>query len=248
MAVPGERQSFAMDLDVAPATPVTVAPREGRAVTVLVVDDHRTFTDLVVHALHSEPGLACVGAAYDVATARAKVAELAPDIVLMDVNLGAEDGLELTAELLAGTPGLRVVVLTAHGEAAVTRRAVVAGACAVLPKNGSLPELLQTLRTARSSGVMVHPSLMHRLIDGDRDAAAAAEPPEPPVSLTPRELHVLQLLARGRDVRSISRELGISVNTCRGYVQNILSKLGVHSQLEAVVVAGMRRLVDAPRP
>jgi DNA-binding NarL/FixJ family response regulator len=218
----------------------------GGPVKVLLVDDHRTFTDLVVHALQSEPDLACVGAAHDSETARAMVAALAPDIVLMDVNLGLEDGLELTAQLRSEAPALRVVVLTAHGEAAVTRRAVVAGACAVLPKNGSLPELLQSLRSASAAGVMVHPSLLHRLVDDDREAVAPE--PEAPVSLTPRELHVLQLLAHGRDVRSISRELGISVNTCRGYVQNILTKLGVHSQLEAVVVAGMRRLVDTPRP
>ena len=109
---------------------------------VLVVDDHRTFTDLVVLALAAEPDLDCVGAAHDADSARAMVQQHAPDVILMDVNLGAQDGLDLTAELVAAHPGLRVVVLTAHGDAAVMRRAATAGACALLPKDGSLPELL----------------------------------------------------------------------------------------------------------
>ena len=217
-------------------------PAHQRPATVLVVDDHKTFTDLVRMALESEPDLACVGTAHDVRTARAMVEEHDPDVVLMDVNLGAEDGLELTADLVAANPALRVVVLTAHGEATVTRRAVAAGACAVLPKDGSLPELLHGLHTASTGSVAVHPSLLRKLVNGEQHAPPDDSVPLSP--LTPREMHVLQLLAQGRDVRAISRELHISVNTCRGHVKNVLMKLGAHSQLEAVVVAGVHGLVE----
>ena len=85
--------------------------------------------------------------------------ELAPDVILMDVNLGDQDGLDLTAELVAAHPELRVVVLTAHADGAAMRRAAAAGACALLPKDGSLPDLLNGLRSARPGGFVVHPTL-----------------------------------------------------------------------------------------
>lgn len=209
---------------------------------VLVVDDHRTFTDLVALALAGEPDLECVGAAHDASEARELVALHSPDIVLMDVNLGTDDGLDLSAELLAAYPDLLVVVLTAHGDAAVMRRATAAGASVLLPKDGALPELLSGLRGARHGSLVVHPDLLRTLV-----VSEPAPRPRSSPTLTPREHAVLQRLADGRTVVMIARELGISVSTCRGYVKTMMAKLDVHSQLEAVVVAVTHGLVDAPR-
>jgi DNA-binding NarL/FixJ family response regulator len=211
------------------------------AVRILIVDDHRTFTDLAQVALAAEPDLECLGAAHDAATARTLATQLQPDVILLDVNLGDDDGLDLAAELLAERPELRIVVLTAHGDARVMRRAASVGACALLPKDGALPELLTTLRTARPGGLVVHPTLLRVLMVEDRDLASAAA--SRTVTITPQERRVLELLAAGRDVRGISNELGISVHTCRGYVKNILAKLDAHSQLEAVAIARQQGLV-----
>jgi DNA-binding NarL/FixJ family response regulator len=213
-----------------------------RPARVLVVDDHCTFAELVVLALATEPDLECVGAAHDAAAARSMAEQLAPDVILMDVNLGDQDGLDLTAELVRAHPELRVVVLTAHADSDAMRRAAAAGACALLPKDGSLPDLLNGLRSARPGGLVVHPALLRTLMSQQEasDTARAAMP-----ALTPRELLVLQLLAQGRDARSIAGELRISLNTCRGYVKSLLMKLDAHSQLEAVVIAGRHGLVDA---
>ena len=109
--------------------------------------------------------------------------ELVPDVILMDVNLGDQDGLDLTAELVDEHPELRVVVLTAHADGAAMRRAAAAGACALLPKDGSLPDLLNGLRSARPGGFVVHPTLLRTLVTEERSSAAAAGPQ--PV-LTPR--------------------------------------------------------------
>jgi len=221
--------------------PQETVPDGSTPIRVLVVDDHCTFAELVVVALKHEDDLECVGAAHDADRARRMAQELAPDVILMDVNLGDQDGLDLTAELVAAHPGLRVVVLTAHADGDAMRRAAAAGACALLPKDGSLPDLLNGLRSARPGGFVVHPTLLRTLVTEERTAAAAGPAPV----LTPRELLVLQLLAEGRDTRSIAHQLKISVNTCRGYVKNVLMKLDAHSQLEAVVIAGRHGLVDA---
>lgn len=224
------------------ARPDRPGPRRAR---VLVVDDHRTFTDLVTMALDAEADLECVGAAHTASAAHALAALHAPDVVLMDVNLKAEDGLDLAQDMIAARPELRVVVLTAHGDRTVMRRAAHVGACALLPKDGSLPDLLEVLRAARPGSFLVHPALLHDLVVEDR----GQDQPQPTVpALTPRERRVVELLAEGRDVRRIGQELGISVHTCRGHVKSLLSKLGAHSQLEAVAVARSQGLVGERRP
>jgi DNA-binding NarL/FixJ family response regulator len=223
-------------------TPQGWASTGSAPVRVLVVDDHCTFAELVVVALAHEEDFDCVGAAHDAGQARSMARELRPDVILMDINLGDHDGLDLTAELVEEHPALRVVVLTAHADGDAMRRAAAAGACALLPKDGSLPDLLNGLRSARPGGFVVHPALLRTLVTQERSSGTA---PGPVPTLTPRELLVLQLLAKGRDTRSIAHELKISLNTCRGYVKNVLMKLDAHSQLEAVVIAGRHGLVDA---
>lgn len=200
---------------------------------VLVVDDHRTFTDLVCMAIAADDDLDCVGAAHDAAGAQAMTEELRPDIVIMDVRLGNDDGLSLTRELVARHPLLRVVVLTAEPGPVVLRSAAAAGASALLPKDGAFEDLREVLVGPPGDGLVVAPALLRTLVLDARDDTAAVERP----SLTPQEERVIRLLAAGRDVRAISRELNISVHTCRGYVKSLLHKLHAHSQLEAVAAA-----------
>lgn len=206
--------------------------------TVLVVDDHTTFSDLLAMALDREPDLTCVGTAASVTEAFVKVDERRPDLVIMDVRLGEGDGVTATAELTRIYPELRVVILTAHIDTALMQRAADAGACCLLPKDGSFSDLLEALRSSRREGLVVHPTLLKTLImsQPQRDVMIP--------SLTRRERDVLKMLADGLDARAIARSLGISVNTCRGYVKNLLVKLDAHSQLEAVVIATNRGLVS----
>ncbi len=170
------------------------APRSHRRDKVLVVDDHKTFTDLVMMALDVQPDFECVGAAHTACAAQALADQHQPDVVLMDVNLKAENGLDLAAQLLAERPELRVVVLTAHGDRRVMRRAALVGACALLPKDGSLPELLEALRAARPGAFLVHPALLHDLVVEDR-APESGDRILP--GLTPREQLVLRPARRG---------------------------------------------------
>jgi DNA-binding NarL/FixJ family response regulator len=198
---------------------------------VLVVDDHRTFTDLLVLALDGLDDIDCVGQAHDAVTARQLVNDLRPDLAIMDVELGADDGIALSAELLARHPELRIIVLTAHANRSLMTRAADAGVCALLPKLGSLPSVLHALRTARRGSFVVEQSLLQTLITSS-DVVPVRHTP-----LSDRESHVLALMAEGMDARRAAQQLGISIHTFRGHVRHVLSKLDAHSQLEAVAIA-----------
>jgi DNA-binding NarL/FixJ family response regulator len=211
---------------------------------VVVVDDHATFTELLALALRHEQGMDCVGTATGAAMGLAMVEHLQPDVVVMDVELGDGDGIEATTELTRRHPDLRVVVLTARVDLALMQRAADAGACCLLPKNGSLIETLRALRTARPGELTVPPGLLMQLMSRPTDSGGRAEPA--PFTLTSRERETLTALSEGLDVRKIAARQGISPHTCRGHVRRLLAKLDVHSQLEAVAVAQRYGLLDDP--
>jgi DNA-binding NarL/FixJ family response regulator len=213
---------------------IVVAP-----LRVMVVDDHRTFADLLSLALSSEPDLECIGTAGSAAEAVAMAAELRPDVVVMDIEMPRQDGLAATRRLREVLPELVIVVVTAHRDPQWVLRATQAGASAFVPKNGSLPEMLDVLRRARNGGMLVAASAF-----GSAAAPVERVTTRPRVELTQRERDVLHCLNRGMAPKAIARVLGISLHTCRGYVKSLLSKLGVSSQLEAVVTAQRLGLID----
>lgn len=208
-------------------------------VRVLVVDDHRTFGELLEIALEREPGLEFVGHALSGLEARGKVALLHPDLVIMDVQLPDGDGIDLAGELVRADPALRVIVLTAQPTTEMVTRAGDAGACGFLPKSGALEDMLEVVRTARPGRLVLPPQLLRML----RPATSGPTEASPAADLTSRELEVLRHLGRGIDQQKIARQLGISLHTCRGHVKSVLSKLHAHSQLEAVVTANRAGLI-----
>jgi DNA-binding NarL/FixJ family response regulator len=213
-------------------------PREVRSTVedpvqrVLIVDDHQTFADLLSFALSSTPGVVCVGTARSGAEGVALAQDLQPDIVVMDIEMPRQNGLSAARRLRDVAPKTVIVVVTAHRDPAWVVRATQAGASAFVPKNGSLEEMLDVLRRAQLGGMLVAPSAF-ALGGGSVSTQSTSTVP----TLTRRERDVLACLGRGMAPRVIARVLGISVNTCRGYIKSLLSKLGVNSQLEAVVKA-----------
>ncbi|MGJ7441910.1 response regulator [Aquipuribacter sp. MA13-6] len=209
--------------------------------TVLVVDDHSTFAELLGGALDREPDLRCVGHATSAAQALEMAVSLRPDLVVMDVRLPDVDGFIATERVLEAVPTTTVVILTAHASTELVHRAASSGASGFLPKDGALSVVLDTLRSARRGSIIVPPSLLTT----DRTAGHASVSHRPSaVELTPRELEVLHHMAQGHDVVTTSRRLGIAESTCRGHVKTILVKLDAHTQLEAVVKAVRRGIVS----
>ncbi|MGZ4777005.1 MAG: response regulator [Oryzihumus sp.] len=210
---------------------------------VLVVDDHSTFAELLCGALDREPDFASVGHAATAAEAVRMFQELRPDLVIMDIELADSDGFAATDAIVRLCPDARVVMLTAHASGDFLSRAVEAGACGFLPKDGQLSEMLQLLRSAGPGEIAVPAFLAQRLVSRiPRD-----EPEQPAPRLTTREQEVLALIGKGKNARAVSRELNISTHTCRGYIRSVLAKLGAHSQLEAVVIASRLGLLQIDR-
>jgi DNA-binding NarL/FixJ family response regulator len=209
------------------------------AITVLVVDGHQTFVDVLGEALRGQPDLSYVGHARTGQEALHLVAELRPDVVLLDPELSDTDGIAVAELMRHRWPDTRVVVLTASNEAALVGRATAAGAAGFLTKNGPLGDVLNAVHTAHGGGMTVSTDILARLL---RSTAPVVGPR--PGGLTAREHEVLELMAAGLDPRAIARRLGISVHTCRGHVKALLAKLGVHSQLEAVAAARQRGLIQ----
>ena len=208
---------------------------------ILIADDHRTFAELFAMGLEREPDLEAVGHAHTAAEAIQLTESLPPDIVIMDVRLGDGDGIEVTAQLTERYADLCVIILTGHPDPSVVARAARAGACGFLPKGGALAAMLHALRSARRGSLVLPPEMLELMTQSATPPVAAA--PAVP-SLTPGELEVLELLGHGLNPRTIAHRTGLSVEECRALLASVMTKLGAHSQLEAVVTANRYGLIS----
>lgn len=205
-------------------------------IRVLLVDDHASFRQPLAFMLDREPGLAVVAQAGSLAEARGAPGGI--DVALVDLDLPDGDGATLVRELRATSPGVAVLVLTAAGDRAEHARAVEAGAAGVLHKSARLAEIVAAVRRLAAGEPFYTPADLIELLrlagrrrEADRDAQAAL------ARLTPREREVLQALADGLADKEIARRLGVSAETVRTHMVNLLGKLGVESRLQALVFA-----------
>lgn len=210
---------------------------------VLCIEDQRAFNDAMRIALSTEDDIVCLPSVVTVAEGLEVIARERVDVVLMDVDLPEVDGIEGTRRVKAISPDTSVVVLTALAELEVFVRAVAAGADAFLAKDTPFDDVLAAVRNSTSDGMQIDDHTIDALRTRIRDRVTVGGRAWAP-ELTDREREVLALLTAGLDPQTIARQLGIRVHTCRGYVRNVLMKLGAHSQLEAVAVARQVGLVD----
>jgi len=216
-------------------------PLETDRARVLVVDDHRAFADMLAWALEGA-GMISVGTAHSADEAVEMAVALSPTLVVMDIEMPLEDGLSATRRIREAAPDAVVAILTGHRDPEWVARAAQAGASAFIPKDGSLTEMLDVLSNVRIGQLVIAPSTF-----SEAESAPVLAADETPPALTRREREVLQYLGQGMPVRAISRTLGISPETGRGYVKSLHAKLGVRSQLEAVIKAQRLGLLDDPQ-
>jgi DNA-binding NarL/FixJ family response regulator len=201
---------------------------------VLVVDDHAVFAELLTLALDGLADFHCVGVAASVSDAVDLAARLRPDIVVIDLLLGDEDGLEVVRQLRAARADVVLVVVSARSDAGTVTAIVAADANGFAPKSGAFGETASVLRRARAGSFFIPPSLLARTAAPTTATTAATLTTGP---LTGRESDVLSLMGHGASAPEIARILNISLTTCRGHVRALHRKLGVSTQLGAVIEA-----------
>jgi DNA-binding NarL/FixJ family response regulator len=209
-----------------------------RRIATLVVDDHRTFGEALRIALEQEKDLRVVGVATNGEDGVALAEEHRPDVVLMDIEMPGMDGIEAIRKIKAVNPDARLVVVSAHQSELILARAVEAGAGGFLSKEIALSDVVASVRLAYQGEPLMEPDEIRRVLRHLRHRRAQEATEQQRVDrLTPRETEVLQLMADGVATEDIAGQLKVSPYTLRTHVQNILTKLGVHSKLEALAFA-----------
>lgn len=197
---------------------------------VLLADDHRLFRDGLRPLLHREPGVEVVGEAGDGHEALRLVAQLRPDLVLLDVTMPGLNGLETARALTEAHPGVRVVMLTMHADRRFVVEALRAGAVGYVLKEAGFTELLQAMRTVMTGRIALSPQVADLVI---ADYAAQARlAPEGATPLSSREREVLQAMAEGLSTKEIAFQLGVSVKTVEAHRKAIMDRLDLHSVAE----------------
>ena len=202
---------------------------------VMVVDDHPMWRDAVVRDLEAA-GLAVVATAATGQEALARARATRPQVVVLDLQIPAPTGVEVTATLVREDPGVRVLILSASGEQADVLDAVKAGATGYLVKSASSAELLDAVRRVAAGDTVFTPGLAGLVLGEYR---RLAETPEASVDpqlprLTERETEVLRLVAKGLSYKQIAERLVLSHRTVQNHVQNTLGKLQLHNRVQLV--------------
>jgi two-component system response regulator DevR len=155
-----------------------------------------------------------------------------PDVVLMDYELPDGDGAVATERIKAEVPATQVVMVTSFDDETVLVRAIEAGCSGFITKHKAIQEVSSAVRAAHAGEALISPSMLARLLPRLRQ-----NPRGLGADLTPREVEVLKLLADGVSNQQIAEKLVLSMHTVRNHVQNVITKLGAHSKLEAVATA-----------
>jgi two-component system, NarL family, response regulator DevR len=210
--------------------------RRGRAtptIKVLLVDDHSVVRHALATLLATDAELEVVGQAGSVAEALAEARRTHPDVVVMDMRLPDRSGAEGCREIRSTVPEARVVILTSYSDEEALTSAAVAGASGYLLKSAEPDQLFQAVRTVAAGGSLLGSEATTIMLDRLRRLAAGGPSDDPLSILTDQEKRVLRRIAEGLTNREIGETLHLSENTVKGYVSNILAKLGLVRRSEA---------------
>ena len=213
-------------------------PADQPRLRVLLADDHPLVREGIKACLRGEPGIQVVGEAANGSEAMDKVRELAPDLVLMDLNMPHPNGLEVTALLRRELPRVRVLVFTIHSEPHNVMQAVRAGAHGYLCKDAAPGELVAAVRKVGGGGTYFSSDISQRFL-GAHVAAPGRNGAARMHALTARELEVLKLIADGIGNKQIAARLGVGSRTVETHREHIMRKLDIHT------VAGITRFAIA---
>jgi DNA-binding NarL/FixJ family response regulator len=201
-----------------------------RPARLLLVDDHALFREGLIAVLAYQDDFTVVGEAEDATSALAQARALAPDIVLMDIDLPGEDGVTATRRLKLALPAVTIMMLTVHDDSATLFAAIKAGAQGYMIKNVRSRELLEQLRGVARGEAAISRRMAARILE---EIQAQTGPFGPEETLTARELDVLELVAGRLANAAIAERLAISEHTVKNHMKSILAKLHLRSRHQA---------------
>ena len=219
-------------------------------IRVLIADDQAAVREGLALLLETMSEVSVVGQAADGLEAAALAAELAPDVVLMDLNMPRSDGIEATSTILAANPDIRVVVLTTYEDDASIVGALRAGALGYLTKAATRGDIERAVKAAAAGQAILDPSVQRQLLAAATGGStstpaagtngAAKSPgaePEAADDLSPREADVLRLIAAGHSNREIAKKLFVGEATVKSHINRIFTKTGCRDRAQAVQYA-----------
>ena len=216
-------------------------------ITVAMIEDHQILVDSLSLMLRYEPDIEFLGSAASIEKGRYLLKETSPDVLLLDVGLPDGSGLDLIPEVNQISPETNIIVLTSLTDETTLMRVVDSGISGFISKDSKLSDLLVTIRKAAEGEIVMPTSLLVGLLMRmPRDKAAAYQDDKGWERLTIREQEVLERLATGKTGDEIAEELHIAPLTVRTHIRNLMSKMGVHSRLEAVAFGMKNGLIDPP--
>jgi DNA-binding NarL/FixJ family response regulator len=219
-----------------------------KKITVLLADDHTVVRQGLRALLKAEEDIEVIGEAENGRQAVNLVRKTPPDVVLMDVAMPMMNGLEATRQILKGSPGTKVLVLTSYGDDDCVEQLMRAGAAGYLIKQTAANDLLKAIREVQRGNAFFSPSIAKRLRDQCRQAFSNGQPVKRSGDLTSRELEVLQLIAEGFSNKQIAAELSISIKTVEKHRQQVMNKLNIHDVAGLTRYAISKGLVERTAP
>jgi DNA-binding NarL/FixJ family response regulator len=213
-----------------------IAARMGtdpRSIRILAVDDHALLREGIAALIATEPGMTLVGTCSNGREAIQEFRTLRPDVTLMDLQMPEMSGLDAIIAIRSEFPDARIIVLSTYAGDAQVVRALKAGASGYLLKNLVHNELLDTIRSVHAGRRSLSPEVSIELATHSTD--------DP---LTPAEINVLRLIAAGNSNKHIADQLGITEDTVKGRVRNLLSKLGANDRTHAVTIGLKRGIIQ----
>lgn len=213
-------------------------------IRVLIADDHAIFREGLSRLLKAEEDIVVIGQAASGEEAQELAKSLQPQIILMDIDMPGEGGIEATTRIKQLYPEIEIIMLTGFEDDKHLFRAVEVGACGYISKHSRAEELIKAIRAASKGESVLTPALSRKLLDRFSRSKKPRDENDLFNKLTKREMQILKLLCQAKSNAQIASDLYLSERTVKNHIYNIFQKLQVNARTEAILKAQKSGLID----